>query len=139
MTEGLMPAGETDDPRQLRGLIERVSELADRHRVSSVIVGLAAEDGDPIFPDFVEFLRSALRVEDAVHRMMRERAILYLCDVEIESAREILDRLSLEFAREVPSPVDPRFEMRFFAVQPGMGELRVRDVLTRVFAARTLH
>ena len=137
--ESAMSGGEIDDPRQLRGLIERVSELADRHQVSSVIVGLKATDGDPIFPDFVEFLRSALRVEDAVHRMMRERAVLYLADVEVEAARGILERLAQEFASEVPAVVDPSFEMSYFAVRPGMGDLRVRDVLTEVFPARTLH
>jgi len=134
-----MSTGETDDPRQLRGLIDRVNDLADRHRVSSVIVGLAAADGDPVFPDFVEFLRSALRVEDGVHRMMRERAVLYLADVEPSAAREILDRLLDEFAREVPVSVGPELEIRLLAVRPGMGGLRVRDVLTEVFRARTLH
>ncbi|MEO1914580.1 MAG: hypothetical protein ABGW98_12075, partial [Myxococcales bacterium] len=73
-----------DDPRKLSSLIARVAELAQSHNISSVVVGMSSETGDRLFPEFVEFLRSALRVEDGIYRMTRERAVIHLADVDMD-------------------------------------------------------
>jgi len=135
MASGMMSTQGNDDPRKLRGLIERAGELARCHSVSSVMVGLAAPEGDLLFPEFVDFLRSALRVEDAIFRMTRERAVLHLADIDREQAREVLDRLLADYAEEFPSSSPPVFEMRVYDVTPGGAEqLSVKAVLKVIFA-----
>ena len=75
-----------DDPRKLSALLSRVAELAQAHRVGAVIVGLAAEQGDQLFPEFVEFLRSALRVEDGTTNILaKSYAGLHASDVAGET------------------------------------------------------
>ena len=128
-----------DDPRKLRSLMTRVSDLARVHSVPSVMIGLAAVEGDLIFPEFVDFLQSALRVEDGVFRMTRERAVVHLADLDRGRAQDVLDRLIADFCEEFPATECPAFEARFFEVKPGSSRLRVRDVLTEIFSARTLH
>ena len=117
----------------------RVSDLARVHSVPSVMIGLAAVEGDLIFPEFVDFLQSALRVEDGVFRMTRERAVVHLADIDRGRAQDVLDRLIADFCGEFPATECPAFEARFFEVKPGSSRLRVRDVLTQIFSARTLH
>ena len=127
-----------DDPRRLRGLLDRACDLAEAHAVSSVMVGLSAREGDLAFPDFIVFLQSALRVEDAIFRMTRERSVLHLADVDRQQAQEVLDRLLTDFCNEFPSLSAPSFDMRFFDVKPGVEKPRVKDMLTEIFG-RTLH
>ncbi|MCG8588996.1 MAG: hypothetical protein MJE66_06865 [Proteobacteria bacterium] len=122
-----------DDPRKLRELLIRGSELARSHRLSSVVVGMAAQEGDLLFPEFVDFLESALRVEDGIFRMMRERAVVLLADVTEADAEEVAGRLVQDFCDEYPSLDAPRFEFRFFEVQPEKDELRVKEVLPALF------
>lgn len=123
-----------DDPRKLRSLIDRAAELASEHAIPSVVVGLGAREGDLQFPEFVEFVESALRVEDGIFRMTRERAVLHLADVESVRAREIVDRLLEDFGERFSSVEIPRFAVRLFEVQPGGGGISVREVLTEIFA-----
>jgi len=139
MVELSMTGSVNDDPRKLRGLLERASDLAREHAVSSVMLGLAAGEGDLAFPDFVEFLQSALRVEDAIFRMTRERAVIHLADLDRTQAQEVLDRLAADFCNEYPSLSTPAFEVRFFDVKPGAEKPRVKDMLTEIFAPRMLH
>lgn len=134
-----MTSQSNDDPRKLSALISRVSDLAESHSVGSVVVGLAANDGDRIFPDYVSFLQSALRVEDGIFRMTRERAVLHLADCDVAQANRILDRLMGDFADEFPSLSEPQFDRRVVEVIPGSERLRVKDILTEIFAPRTLH
>ncbi|MHA7836703.1 MAG: hypothetical protein ACX98W_04505 [bacterium] len=135
-----MPPDRNDDPRKLAQMIARVSDLAESHSVCSVMVGIAAPEGDRLFPDYVTYLESALRVEDQIFRMTRERAVLYLSDVDATCAAEVLVRLFGEFCDEFPSSAAPEFEQRMLEVRPGLGPLSVKDVLTTVFGARdTLH
>ena len=103
------------------------------------MLGLTAKQGDLNFPEFVAFLQSALRVEDAIFRMTRERAVIHLADLDLNGARDVFQRLSADFADEFPSMETPEFEVRFYEVKPGMSELRVRDLLTDLFAPQTLH
>ena len=65
MVEAEMTRDRHDDPRKLTAMIARVSDLAANHAVCSVVVGVAAEEGDLFFPDYIDYLVSALRVEDA--------------------------------------------------------------------------
>ncbi len=139
MVANTMTGQTNDDPRRLRGLLDRARDLAREHAVPSVVLGLAAREGDLSFPEFVSFLQSALRVEDAIFRMTRERAVVHLADVESGSAREVFDRLVADFSDEFPSMSAPSFDVRFYEVRPGLSELRVRDVLTELFAPETLH
>lgn len=123
-----------DDPRKLRNLVERAADLARAHSVHSVMVGLAAPEGDPDFPEFVEFLRSALRVEDTIFRMTRERAVVHLADADRSRAQEVLSRLLSDFADEFPSQSAPDFQMRVLDVTPGTAEeLSVKTVLKVIF------
>jgi len=139
MVETSMSGSMNDDPRRLRGLLDRACDLAEEHAVTSVVLGLAAGEGDLAFPDFVVYLGSALRIEDAIFRMTRERAVIHLADLDRNQAEEVLDRLKLEFCNEFPSLTPPTFEVRFFDVKPGAEKPSVKDVLTEIFSAPTLH
>jgi hypothetical protein len=139
MVANSMTGQTNDDPRRLRGLLDRACDLAREHAVPSVMLGLAAREGDLSFPDFIVFLQSALRVEDAIFRMTRERAVVHLADLELVGAREVFDRLVAEFCDEFPAMVAPDFEVRSYEVKPGVAEVRVKDVLTELFAPPTLH
>jgi hypothetical protein len=103
------------------------------------MLGLSGAEGDGSFPEFIAFLQSALRVEDAIFRMTRERAVIHLADLDQERAREVFLRLLSDFCDEFPSLTEPRFEARYFEVKPGAKTARVKDVLTEVFSPHTLH
>lgn len=136
MVHAQMTREMNDDPRKLSQMIARVSELADSHSVRSVVVGVAAEEGDLLFPDYVAYLESALRVEDQIFRMTRERAVLYLSDVDAIRAAEVLVRLFGEFCDEFPTTEAPEFEQRMLEITPGLGPLSVKNVLTTVFGKK---
>jgi hypothetical protein len=125
-----------DDPRKLTAMIARVSDLAANHAVCSVVVGVAAEEGDLFFPDYIDYLVSALRVEDQIFRMTRERALLYLSDVDATCAAEVLVRIYSEFCKEFPAADEPEFDQRMLEIRPGSPPITVRDVLTSVFGAK---
>ena len=128
-----------DDPRKLNRILERATELARVHSVGSVVVGLAAPEGDLLFPEFVNFVQASLRVEDQIYRMTRERAVLHLADIELVHGQMVLERLVDGFRDEFPA-LDPlNFETRFFNVAPGTATLKVKDVLTQIFGQRSVH
>lgn len=136
MVQAQMTRETNDDPRKLTQMIARVSELAESHSVSSVVVGVAAQEGDLLFPEYLAYLESALRVEDQIFRMTRERAVLYLSDVDATRAAEVLVRIFGEFCEEFPTTEAPEFEQRMLEINPGIGSLSVKDVLTSVFGNR---
>ena len=136
MVQAQMTREINDDPRKLTQMIARVSELAESHSVSSVVVGVAAQEGDLLFPDYLAYLESALRVEDQIFRMTRERAVLYLSDVDATCAAEVLVRIFGEFCEEFPTAEAPEFEQRMLEVTPGIGPLSVKEVLTSVFGSK---
>ncbi len=138
MVEAHMSRDQHDDPRKLSAMISRVSNLADSHSVSSVIVGVAAAEGDLLFPDYLNYLESALRVEDQIFRMTRERVVLYLADVDAKGAAEVLVRIFAEFCDEFPSSDSPEYEQRMIEIRPGIGPLSVKDVLISIFGPRNL-
>jgi len=125
----------SDDPRKLRSLVERASQLALQHQVASVLVGLIAPRGDRRFPDFVDFLESALRVEDNLFRMTRERTVLQLSDVDLATATATLARVHSRFQDEFPTSAELAYQSFFVEVLPGRGEITVKDVLPQLFGA----
>lgn len=127
----------SDDPLRLREVLGRMATLAREHRVPSVIVGFAAGEGDRLFPDFVSFVESELRVEDAVFRLTRDRALLFLTDVAPDQARTVVGRLVQGFEREFPVTVGPGIRIRYFEVARGTAELTVKQVLPEIFAPAT--
>ncbi|MFT5442523.1 MAG: PleD family two-component response regulator [Myxococcota bacterium] len=139
MIEAAMSNSTVDDPRKLNALLARIAELAQTHNVGSVVVGMASGTGDTLFPEFVEFLRSALRVEDGIYRMTRERAVIHLADLDMEGGQSVFNRLLDEFMEEFPAAKEPEFAINFFLVSAGTENVKSRDVLTEIFPSRMLH
>jgi GGDEF domain-containing protein len=99
-------------------------------------VGVAASDGSLLFPEFVAFLESELRVEDQIFRLTRERAMLFLRDVDHDQAVSVVERLRASFEHEFPSIEPMRVTIRYFEVPPGRAELSVKQVLPSVFGGQ---
>jgi hypothetical protein len=123
-----------DDPRRLRELFGRTRDLAVGHDVATVVVGLAGEEGDILFPDFVGFVESALRVEDAIFRMTRDRAVAFLCDVDRDRAAQIMERLREDFRDRFPTATPLRVTLGYFEVGPGRRDVTAKEILPAVFA-----
>ncbi|MBW2313804.1 MAG: hypothetical protein JRH10_06400 [Deltaproteobacteria bacterium] len=124
------------DPRRLRELMDRVVGLAEAHDVGSVVVGVAGRDGDLQISEFMDFIESALRMEDSIFRMTRERSVLFLADVDRAQAEDIVDRLMLSFAEQTASPKPPSVSLGFSLVEKGPTAPLLRDVLLEAFPAR---
>jgi hypothetical protein len=122
------------DPRRLRELMERAEMLAREHGLRSVVVGLAGFEGDAEFPEIVDYIESALRVDDSVFRLTRERVVLLLTDVDVETASGIVHRLLGEFRENFPSANEPAVGLGFFQVAPGVVDVSVKGVLPNLFA-----
>lgn len=122
-----------DDPRRLREILDRSLELASRHGLTSVLVGVAGFEGDPVFPEVVRYVESGLRVDDSVFRMTRERVVLLLTDVDAVRAEAIVARLLSEFSEHFPSIADPSVAVHTFEVSPSTIELTLKQVLPRLF------
>jgi hypothetical protein len=129
------PPGSSDDPRRLRDVLARTAALALEHRVPSVLVGFAGSEGDRVFPDFVAFVESELRVEDSVFRLTRDRAVLFLADVDPTQAGVVVERLVEGFWRELASVAGPRLQVRYLEVPTGTRVLAVKDVLPALFGS----
>ena len=128
-----MAWGKNDDPRKLRDLLGKAVTLASQHSLDSVVVGIAAGEGEPGFPDIVDFMESALRVDDVVFRMTRDRAVLFLADVNRHDAEAIVDRLLGEFRASSLMAQLPGLSLGFFDVSAGTRELTVKEVLPELF------
>jgi hypothetical protein len=139
MVEHLTAGFMNDDPRKLTALIARVADLAEKHHVGSVMLGLVTEEGDSTFPEFADFLQAALRVEDGIFRMTRERVLLHLADLDVQRARVVFGRILDDFHDEFPTTSESVFDVHYFEVKPGTKELRSKDVLTEIFPPRLLH
>ena len=125
---------DTRDPRRLRELLERAEKLTREHGLRSVVVGLAGFEGDSLFPEIVDYIESALRMDDSVFRLTRERVVLLLTDVDTEKASGIVHRLLGEFRENFPSPCEPSVGLGFFEVAPGVIDVSVKAVLPTLFA-----
>jgi len=127
------------DPRRLRELMERAEMLAREHGLRSVVVGLAGFEGDTMFPEIVDYIESALRVDDRVFRLTRERVVLLLTDVDVEKASGIVHRLLGEFRDNFPSANEPAVGLGFFEVAPGAVDVSVKNVLPNLFSTPKSH
>ena len=134
MADMTLPTSRNDDPRRLRDLLERARGMASGHSVSSVVVGIAGLEGDLLFPEVVDFIESALRVDDAIFRMTRERAVLVLSDVDRTGAEDIVARLLGGFAEQYAAVEDPAISFGFFEITPQRCEVSVKEVLPALFA-----
>jgi hypothetical protein len=123
----------SDDPRKLRDLLNRAASLASGYSLSSVVVGVAGREGDLVFPEVIDFFESMLRVDDAIFRMTRERAVLVLADVDRAKALEIVERLMNEFRERFATVVDPEVDFGFFEVTPEGRDVTVKHVLLALF------
>jgi hypothetical protein len=123
-----------DDPRKLRGLLSKALDLAGDHQLTSVVVGMSGLADDLLFPEVVDFVGSALRADDSIFRMTRNRAIFFIADIDPTRAAEIMERVINGF-RERFAPADqPDLSLSYFEVTPGMKNLTLKDILPALFA-----
>ena len=128
---------QNDDPRRLRKLLGKISDLAGEHALTSVVVGMAGREGDLVFPDVIDYVTSSLRVDDFIVRMTRERSVLFLIDVDRESAEEIMVRLLQEFSERFPRAAEPAVSLAYFEVTPTAREATLKEVLLSLFSAES--
>lgn len=131
MTPQQQPA--KHDPRFLRGLFERATDLTQTHGVVSVFVGIAGDEADLLAPEFIDFVESALRVEDSVFRVLRGRAVLLLADVTQERAISVLERIREDFTSQF-APRDG-FEVRlgYYQVEGPRKVALAKEILPVIF------
>jgi GGDEF domain-containing protein len=96
---------------------------------------MAGPEGDLIFPEIVDYVESALRVDDAIFRLTRERAVLVLADVDRRRAEEIVGRLLSGFGERYAHAESLRIHLGYFEVTPQHKHLTVKEVLPTVFAS----
>ena len=123
----------SDDPRKLRDLLGKAAGLASDYSLHSVVVGIAGREGDLLFPEIIDFIESMLRVDDAIFRMTRERAVLVLADVDRARAEEIVERLMNGFRERFSIAIDPDIDFGFFEVTPDERDVTVKHVLLALF------
>lgn len=123
----------TDDPRKLRDLIALALRQAEELSVPTVAVGLAGKEGEVMLPEVIRFLEGSLRVEDRIFRMTRERAVLFLADVNFKQAQDIMERLLRTFLNNFPQKEPPEIDLGFFEITPQMSDLQVKDLLPALF------
>ena len=128
---------QNDDPRKLRALLNKVVSLADDHRLTSVLVGMSGPEGELIFPELVDFVGSALRIDDAIFRMTRNRAVLFLADADRKRAQEIIERIIDAFTEQFATVESPAVGISYFEVAPGMEGVTLKAILPRLFAPAT--
>jgi len=122
-----------DDPLRLREMLGRAASLASAHRLPSVVIGMAGREGDLLFPEVVDYFASALRMDDTILRLTRERVVLMLTDVDRAGAEHIVRRLLAEFRERFSTIEDPPLSLGYYEVAPGSGPLTVKQVLPTVF------
>lgn len=125
-----------DDPLKLIALLSRVSELASQQLVPSVMAGLRSDVGNSEFPEFIDYLESTLRVEDAIFRMTRERVVVHLADIDEGGASEVLERTLRDFRDEFPAVEPIAMDVRLFEVEAGRDEVRAKVLLPALFAPK---
>jgi hypothetical protein len=127
------------DPRRLREMMDRAAALALEHGLRSVVVGLTGFEGDPTFQEVVDYVESALRVDDSVFRMTRDRVVLLLTDVNAEQATAVIERLLGEYRERFPRLSGPSVGFGTFEVGPDTGEVSVKRILPTLFATPQAH
>jgi len=137
MVMNAMPLNESrvDDPRRLRELIEKAARLAGVYDVTSVMVGMSGPEGDLMFPEMVDYVASALRIDDGIFRLTRERVVFFLADADRQRAEEIMQRLLVGFREHFTPSQEQRIAFGYFEVTPGMKDVTVREVLPEIFSS----
>jgi hypothetical protein len=137
MSTAQAPGSPENDPRRLRELLVRTGALAREHAIPSVVVGLAGREGDMLVPEMLRYIESALRMEDAIFRMTRERAVLFVSDVDLSNAERIVDRLIHGFQERFPTlePVD--VSLGYYEVAPGAREISAKEILPSIFTRKS--
>jgi hypothetical protein len=125
----------SQDPRRLRELVNRAELLAREHGLRSVLVGLSGFEGDLTFPAIVDYIESALRIDDAIFRLTRERVLLLLTDVDEAQAGSIVARLLDEYRERCPTTSEPSLGLGTFPVGPETADVSLKVVLPAVFAS----
>ena len=85
----------------------------------------------------VDFVSSVLRMDDAIFRMTRNRAVLCLADADRQRAEEIVERVMESFAEQFATSENPAIGISYFEVAPGMERVTLKTVLPLLFAAPT--
>ena len=124
---------QVDDPRRLRDLIHKATRLASVYDVTSVMVGMSGVEGDLLFPEMVNYVASALRIDDSIFRLTRERVVFFLADADRLRGEEIMQRLLVGFRENFTPSQEQRVSFGYFEVTPEMGAVTVRDVLPALF------
>jgi hypothetical protein len=125
---------QNDDPRKLRGLLDKVVNLAIDHRLTSVLVGMSCAEGDLVFPELVDFVGSTLRVDDSIFRMTRTRVVFFLADADRNRAEEIMDRVIRDFNEQFAMVDGPAVNRSYFEVAPGTPDMTLKAILPALFA-----
>lgn len=134
MAGASLDRSQNDDPRKLRELLDRVLNLAGDHQLKSVVVGMSGLEGDRMFPEVVDFVGSALRVDDSIFRMTRNRAVFFLADSDGPRAAEIMVRVLSGFNQRFPTLAEAAVSLSYFEVAPGMKDVTLKEVLPALFA-----
>jgi GGDEF domain-containing protein len=90
-----------------------------------------------LVPEMLRYIESALRMEDAIFRMTRERAVLFVSDVDLSNAERIVDRLIHGFQERFPTlePVD--VSLGYYEVAPGAREISAKEILPSIFTRKS--
>jgi hypothetical protein len=125
---------QNDDPRKLRDLLDKVVNLAGDHQLKSVLVGISGLEEDLLFPELVAFVGSSLRIDDAIFRMTRNRAVFSIADTDLNCAREIMDRVINDFGERFAVPEEPTIRVSYFEVAPSLEQPTLKEILPALFA-----
>ena len=123
-----------DDPRKLRDLLDKVVTLAGDHQLRSVLVGISGLEDDLLFPDFIAFVGSSLRIDDSIFRMTRTRAVFSIADSNLNCAREIMNRVISDFGQQFAVPEEPTIRISYFEVAPSLQQPTLKEILPALFA-----
>jgi hypothetical protein len=116
-------------------MMERASDLARVHQVTSVFVGIAGPEGDLLTPEFIDFVESALRMEDALFQLIRERAVVLLTDVDRGGAERIFERLLADFGARFAPSTEFDVDLGYYQVDGRGGHATAKVVLPAIFTA----
>ena len=136
MSTAQAPGSPENDPRRLRELFARTGALACEHAIPSVVVGLAGREGDMLVPELLRYIESALRMEDAIFRLTRERAVLFVSDVDRVKAERIVERLIQGFQARFPTAEPLDLGLGYHEVEPGAGEVSAKEILPSIFSRK---
>ncbi len=114
--------------------MDRAADLIREHQLHGVFVGIAGKEGDLLAPEFIAFVESALRVEDLVFSMTRERAVLLLTDVTEAQAESILTRVCGDFRDRFPTTTELDIQLCLYEVGPGSVHPTAKEILPRLFS-----